>query len=126
MKKNEALLKVQDNKYYILASSTYADDRTRQLNYGDTFAIFDRRGDMRQIGKGTQGIYYQGTRFVSEMELELNDCRPILLSSNVKNENESLSIDLTNPTLEQASGKQLPEGVIHVSRSKFLQNNVCH
>lgn len=126
MKKNEALLKVQDNKYYILASSTYADDRTRQLNSGDTFAIFDRWGDMRQIGKGTQGIYYQGTRFVSEMELELNDCRPILLSSNVKNENESLSIDLTNPTLEQASGKQLPEGVIHVSRSKFLQNNVCH
>lgn len=126
MKKTEALLKFHDNKYYILASSTYADDRTRQLNSGDSFAIYDRWGDIRQIGKGTHGIYYQGTRFVSEMELEVNHCRPLLLSSNVKNENEILSIDLTNPALEPAPGRLVPEGVIHMSRSKFLQNNVCH
>lgn len=126
MKKTDALLKVHDNKYYILASSTYADDRTRQLNSGDAFAIYDRWGDIRQLGKGTHGIYYQGTRFVSEMELEVNHCRPLLLSSNVKSENEILSIDLTNPVLEQVPGCSVPEGVIHISRSKFLQNNVCH
>src|SRR5690606_40515931 len=126
MKKTDALLKVHDNKYYILASSTYADDRTRQLNSGDAFAIYDRWGDIRQLGKGTHGIYYQGTRFVSEMELEVNHCRPLLLSSNVKSENEILSIDLTNPVLENVPCCSVLVVVIHIYLSNYLQYNIYH
>src|SRR5690606_41637665 len=101
MKKTDALLKVHDNKYYILASSTSADERTRQLNSGHAFAIYARWGDIRQLGKGTHGIYYQGTRFVSEMELEANHCRPLLPSSNVTRGTDTCAIGLTNPAVAQ-------------------------
>ena len=36
MKKQDALVRLQDDKYYILASSSYADDRECVLNYEDS------------------------------------------------------------------------------------------
>jgi glycogen debranching enzyme len=126
MKKHDTLVKLHDDKYYILASSSYADDRVLTLNYGDTFGIFDRWGDIKQFGTCVQGIYHQGTRFLSDMELELNHYRPMLLSSNIKNENEMLSVDLTNPDISNDSDIVIPKGTLHISRSKFLQNGVCH
>lgn len=126
MKKQDALLRLQDDKYYILASSSYADDRESILNYEDSFGVFDRWGDVKQIGKGVQGIYHQGTRFISEMELEMNHYRPLLLSSNVKSENEILSVDLTNPDIDDGSGLVIPKGTIHIAKTKFLQNGSFH
>src|SRR5436309_7839772 len=114
MKKHDTLVKLHDDKYYILASSSYADDRVLTLNYGDTFGIFDRWGDIKQIGSGSQGIYHQGTRFISEMELELNHYRPMLLSSNVKSENEILSVDLTNTDIDDGESI-IPKGSIHIA-----------
>jgi len=125
MKKQEALLRWED-KYYIHASSSYADDHVSVLNYEDTFGIFDRWGDIRQIGSGVQGIYHQGTRFISEMELEINNYRPMLLSSNIKNENEILSVDLTNPDMEGSNNLLIPKGSIHIARTRFLQNGSYH
>lgn len=126
MKKHDTLVKLHDDKYYILASSSYADDRVLTLNNGDTFAIFDRWGDIKQLGTCSQGVYHQGTRFISDMELELNHYRPMLLSSNIKNENEMLSVDLTNPDINEDSNVVIPKGTLHISRSKFLQDGACH
>ena len=125
MKKQDALVRLHDDKYYIHASSSYADDRVCILNYEDTFGVFDRWGDIKQIGSGAQGIYHQGTRFLSDMELEINNYRPLLLSSNVKTENEILSVDLTNPDMDTEEGV-IPKGNIHIARSKFLQNGSLH
>ena len=126
MKKQETLVKLQDDKYYILASSSYADDKVCILNYEDSFGVFDRWGDIKQMGSGVQGIYHQGTRFISEMELELNHYRPLLLSSNVKSKNELLSVDLTNPDMDDGQGVIIPKGSIHIARTKFLQNGSFH
>ncbi|WP_205510586.1 amylo-alpha-1,6-glucosidase [Longitalea arenae] len=126
MKKHDTLVKLHDDKYYILASSSYADDRVLTLNYGDTFGIFDRWGDIKQFGTCVQGIYHQGTRFLSDMELELNHYRPMLLSSNIKNENEMMSVDLTNPDINDEQNMVIPKGTLHISRSKFLQDGACH
>jgi len=126
MKKQDALVRLQDDKYYILASSSYADDKVCMLNYEDSFGVFDRWGDIKQMGSGVQGIYHQGTRFISEMELELNHYRPLLLSSNIKNENEILSVDLTNPDMDNGNGIIIAKGSIHIARSKFLQNGSFH
>src|ERR1051326_9147466 len=125
MKKQDALVRLKDDKYYILASSSYADDRVCILNYEDSFGVFDRWGDVKQIGSGVQGIYHGGTRFISEMELELNHYRPLLLSSNVKSENEILSVDLTNPDIDDGESL-IPKGSIHIARTKFLQNGSLH
>ncbi len=45
-----------ENQFYILATSSFADHRTVVLKQDDTFGIFDRFGDVHQIGSGTQGI----------------------------------------------------------------------
>jgi glycogen debranching enzyme len=60
------------------------------------------------------------------MELELNHYRPLLLSSNIKNKNEILSVDLTNPDMDNGDGIIIPKGSIHIARSKFLQNGSFH
>lgn len=51
------VIRVED-QYYILATSSLADDRTRVLKYGETFAIFDRHGDMQPLEIGEQGLYH--------------------------------------------------------------------
>jgi glycogen debranching enzyme len=126
MVKDQDLVKFENDRYYILASSSYADDQTRVLNFGDTFAIFDRWGDAKQIGQGVQGIYHQGTRFISDLEFRINGYRPMLLSSNIKLENEEFSVDLTNPNIRLDNGLHLEKGVIHIGRSKFLQEGICY
>ncbi|MFT2008696.1 amylo-alpha-1,6-glucosidase [Pontibacter sp. 13R65] len=122
----EQIMQLEDNKYYISADSTYADDRVQVLNHCDTFGIFDRWGDILPIGKGTQGIYYRDTRFISRLELRLNNQRPLLLSSNIKEENEILSVDLTNSEMELDNGKVLHHGSIHIRRSQFVKDNLYH
>ncbi len=46
------------DQFYIRASSSLADDRTRVLMCGDTFAIFDRNGDIQPVGLSQQGIFH--------------------------------------------------------------------
>ena len=72
------------SQYYILATSSRADDRTRVLKSGDSFAVLDRYGDIQPLGLGEQGLYHEGTRFLSRLEVELEGKRPMLLSSQVR------------------------------------------
>ncbi len=44
-----------ENKWYVLATSSRADDRTLGLKQGETFGLFDRHGDIQHIGGGIQG-----------------------------------------------------------------------
>ena len=83
-------------QFYIQATSSRADDRTRVLKHDETFAVFDRFGDVQPVGLGEQGVYHDGTRFLSRLELRLGGRRPLLLSSTVKKENDLLTVDLTN------------------------------
>ena len=54
-----------EDQFYILASATLADERTRVLKQGDTFAVFDCYGDIQPYGRDEQGLYFDGTRFLS-------------------------------------------------------------
>ncbi len=114
-----------DDKYYISAISSYTDDRVRVLNHVDTFGVFDRWGDIQPIGKKVQGLYFEGTRFLSDFEMRINGLRPILLSSNIKEENEILSVDLTNPLFDE-NGATTNQETIHISRHKFVRDNKCY
>jgi glycogen debranching enzyme len=115
-----------ENKFYIATNSSYADNRTSIINHSDTFGVFDRWGDVNQYGEGIKGIYHQGTRYISESEFRVNGERPLLLSSSVKEENEILSVDLTNKAITGADNQLLlPNGILHIARSKFLRNGSC-
>ncbi|NJL18116.1 MAG: hypothetical protein HC938_14020 [Nitrospira sp.] len=73
-----------NDQYYILASSSLADGRTEVLKHGETFAVFDRYGDIHQVLSGPQGLYHEGTRFLSRFELSLWTQRLMMLSASVK------------------------------------------
>lgn len=113
------------NRFYILSTSSRIDDRTKVLKSNDTFAVFDRFGDIETIGSGGLGIYYRDTRFVSRLGLRLEGSRPFLLSSAVDDENWMLWVDLMNPDIRTGNGKWIPRGTVHISRARVLGNESC-
>ncbi|MEX2336003.1 MAG: glycogen debranching N-terminal domain-containing protein, partial [Fulvivirga sp.] len=116
----------EDDKYYISADSTYADDRIQVLNHSDTFGIFDRWGNILPIGKAIRGIYHNDTRYINKMEMKMNGHLPTLLSSAIKEKNEMLSVDLTNPEMTLDNGETLHHGSIHIRRSQFIRTSAFH
>ena len=62
-----------DEQYYVLASSSRVDDRTRVLKQGETMALMDRFGDMAPIGLGELGIFHRGCRHLSQHALSMDD-----------------------------------------------------
>ncbi len=109
-----------EDKWYVLATSSRADDRTRVLKHGETFGVFDRLGDVHHLGVAEQGVYHEGARFLSELGLTVNGERPLLLNSTVRTDNSLLQVNLTNPDLLQQGRRRVPTGTVHIARSKFL------
>jgi glycogen debranching enzyme len=122
----EEAIRVGD-RWYVLATSSREGDPIRVLKHGESFALFDRHGDMPRAGSGEHGLFHQGTRFLSRYELRLNGQRPLLLHSSVRHDNSMLAVDATNPDLHDADGKLATvKGIVHVSRSWVLWNAACH
>ncbi len=117
------VIQVED-QWYVLATSSRTDDRTQVLRHGETFALFDRYGDIQHIGIGEQGLYHRGTRFLSRLELMVNNRRPMLLNSTVKQDNSLLTVDLTNPDLYRGGRLLMGKGTLQISRSKLLWKGV--
>ena len=111
-------------RWYVAATSSRADDRTRVLKHGETFGVFDRHGDIQHIGIGEQGIYHEGTRFLSRFELSINERRPMLLNSTVKEDNTLLTVDLTTPDLYADGRLVLPKDTLHIFRRKLIWKGV--
>src|ERR1700739_449428 len=119
------IIRVKD-QFYILATSSRIDNRTCVLKHGETFAVFDRYGDIEPVGLGELGIYHEGTRFLSRLALRLDKDHPLILSSTVKENNALLTIDFTNPDVYVGGRVVIPRGTLHIFRSKFLWKGVCY
>jgi hypothetical protein len=78
-----------ENEYYVRATSALADDRTRVLKSGKTFAVFNRYGDIEALGPLRFGLFYAETRHLSHLTLRINERQPMLLSSTVREDNSS-------------------------------------
>jgi glycogen debranching enzyme len=115
-----------NKQFYILAESSLADDRAFVLKSGDTFALFDHYGDIRPYGLGEQGIFHEGTRFLSLADLRIDNKRPLFLSSNANRGGAILDIDLSNTDLLGRDEAPIPRGTIHIARSKFLWQGICY
>ena len=111
---------------HILAAAGSAGERTRVLKHGDTFAVFDRYGDIEPGGLGEEGLYHEGTRFLSCLRMELEVGRPFFLGSTICDDNDQLSVNLTNPTLIRDGRVRLPLGSLHLALKKFLWRGVCY
>jgi glycogen debranching enzyme len=119
------VIRIRD-EFYILAASSLADDRTRVLKQADTFGVFDRYGDIQPTGLGEQGLYHEGTRFLSRLEVRLEGQRPLLLSSTLREDNVLLTVDLTNPDVSLDGRVALLRDTLHLFRSKLLWQGCCY
>ena len=115
----QEVISVSEN-LYVLSTSQRIDDRVRVLKSGDTFAVFDRFGDIERFGRGELGLYHRDTRFLSIFTLAFAKVRPLLLSSSVTEDNALLAVDLTNPDLLRGDEVVIPRGTVHIFRSKTL------
>src|SRR6266403_1108350 len=119
------VIRIRD-EFYIRSSSHRIDVRTRVLKQADTFAVFDRFGDIEPFGTGELGVYYQDTRFLCRLTLMLGKDRPLLLSSTIRDDNAVLAVDATNADVWRNGEIVIPQGTLHVFRSKILWEKTCH
>lgn len=113
-------------QHYVLATSQLADESDRVLKCGDTFAVFNRWGDVYPIGAGEEGLFHKGTRFLSRLEVKLGSGQSLLLlSSRVQDDNSSFIIDLTNPDIVVDGQLEVERGTLHISRNKQLDDGAC-
>jgi len=117
---------VKPTQFYIATKSPPADERNRVLKYGKMFAVFDRFGDIERVGLGEEGIFSEGTRFLSELALYIGNQRPLLLSSTVREDNSLFTADLTNVDITRDGHVLIPRGTVHVTRSKTLWRGACY
>lgn len=111
---------------HILANAERTAERLRSLKHGDTFAVFDHYGDIRPTNTGEEGLYYDGTRFLSCLTLDLDGLRPLLLGSTVRDDNDQLIVTLTNPDMFAGGQLHLAANSLHISRRTFLLDEVCY
>src|SRR5690606_4434970 len=121
--KHEDLLESLDDKFHISADAVNSDERNHILNHSNTFGVFDRCGNIFPRGQMVQGIYHEGTRYINELVLTINGQKPLLLSSTIKEDNDILSVDLTNPHLADCG---LIENTVHISRHQFIRENAFY
>jgi glycogen debranching enzyme len=111
-----------EEQFAIVSESERASAPHRTLKHGDTFGVFDLHGDIAAAGMGEQGLYHAGTRFLSRFELLLGMRRPLLLGSNISDDNTTLAVDLTNPDIVRDERVALARGALHMFRSRLLWN----
>ncbi len=105
--------------FYIPATGPTTRPR-RTLKYGDTFIVIDSHGDIGASSGGPDGLFHADTRFLSRFEFLLNGMQPLLLGSNVRDDNSMLSIDLTNPDIFENGQIVLPKDMLHIVRTIFI------
>lgn len=115
-----------DDQWYVAADSHRADSRTQALKHGDTFAVFDRLGEIGLTGLGEQGLYDLGTRFLSKWELLIDGRRPMLLNSTMKEDNSVLVVEFTTPDIHLGDETLLAKGNLHVYRSLVVQDGTLY
>src|SRR3954447_14420652 len=105
--------------FYIPATGSATRPR-RALKYDDTFVVLDSHGDIGASAGGPDGLFHRDTRFVSQLELLLNGMQPLLLGSNLRDDNMSFTADLTNPDIYFDNHLILPKDTLHIVRTVFL------
>ncbi|MDF1586153.1 amylo-alpha-1,6-glucosidase [Marinimicrococcus flavescens] len=87
------------------------------LKHGDTFLVADAFGD---IGGEGDGLFRDDTRVLSRFALTLGGHLPSLLGARISQDNVFFTCNLTNRPLPPLGGAPVPEGVLHIERTRFL------
>src|SRR6202050_3687236 len=114
-----------EGQFYITV--TQAAGRTpRTLKYGDTFVLLDSRGDIAAKSGRSAGLFHLDTRYLSRLELFVGGAPPLLLGSNLRDDNSALVVDLTNPDLISDQRIVLEKDSMHILRTVFLWRDTAY
>jgi glycogen debranching enzyme len=114
-----------EGPFYIAATQT-AGRPLRTLKYGDTFAVLDSRGDIAAASGRSAGLFHLDTRYLSRLEVLVNGTPPLLLGSNLRDDNSALSVDLTNPDIVTDDRIVLEKDSVHILRTTFLWRGTAY
>lgn len=120
------LAEITNKDLYLQALSSVTQDTTYVLKYEDSFAIIDRRGNIRPLGVENHGVFCDGTRFLSRLVMNVDGKLPVLLSSEMNDAADLLIVNLTNPVLQANTSQQIIHDTIHFQQRIFLWNNTLY
>jgi glycogen debranching enzyme len=111
--------RLSEASFYIPATEPTTRLR-RTMKRDDCFLVFDSHGDIGASPGGPDGLFNFDTRYLSHFELLINGVQPLLLGSNLSDDNCVLSVDLTNPDIYYDKRVVLQKNLVHVARTVFV------
>jgi glycogen debranching enzyme len=116
---------VSESPFYIPMTGPAARPR-RSLKHDDTFIVLDSHGDIGASAGGPDGLFNADTRYLARLELVLDDVQPLLLGSNLRDDNSALTVDLTNPDIYRDGRIVLKKDMLHIVRTIFLWRGTAY
>src|SRR4029078_12309530 len=116
---------IPEATFYIPATGPVTRPR-RSLKDDDTFVVLDSHGDIGASAGGTDGLVNSDTRYVARLEPLLDDLKPLLLGSNLRDDNSVLTVDLTNPDIYRDDRIVLQKDMLHIVRTIFLWRGTAY
>jgi glycogen debranching enzyme len=116
---------VQESPFYIPMTGPAARPR-RSLKHDDTFIVLDSHGDIGASAGGPDGLFNADTRYLARLEMVLDDVQPLLLGSNLRDDNSALTVDLSNPDIFRNGRILLHKDVLHIVRTIFLWRGTAY
>ena len=116
---------VAESPFYIPMTGPAARPR-RSLKHDDTFIVLDSHGDIGASAGGPDGLFNADTRYLARLELVLDEVQPLLLGSNLRDDNSALTVDLTNPDVYRQGRIVLHKDMLHIVRTIFLWRGTAY
>src|SRR6202171_6535362 len=116
---------VSESPFYIPMTGPAARPR-RALKHDDTFVVLDSHGDIGASAGGPDGLFNADTRYLARLELVLDGVQPLLLGSNLRDDNSALTVDLTNPDVYRNERIVLQKDMLHIVRTIFLWRGTAY
>src|SRR5580698_1916009 len=120
-----AIETIAESPFYIPMTGPAARPR-RSLKHDDTFIVLDSHGDIGASAGGPDGLFNADTRYLARLELVLDDVQPLLLGSNLRDDNSALTVDLTNPDIYRNGRIVLQKDILHIVRTIFLWRGTAY
>ncbi|TWF47848.1 amylo-alpha-1,6-glucosidase [Neorhizobium alkalisoli] len=111
-------------RYDLVVETSLVGESLQNLKDGDSFVVLNSHGDIGSTNTA-EGLFYRDTRFLSKLELRFQGRKLLLLNSSSYDDKAALSVDLTNPEIQDDLGT-LPRETIFLQRTKFLFKGVFY
>src|SRR5437879_11549915 len=121
----EAAEHVAESSFYIPMTGPATRPR-RSLKHDDTFIVLDSHGDIGASAGGPDGLFNADTRYLARLEMVLDEVQPLLLGSNLRDDNSALTVDLTNPDVYRGGRIVLQKDMLHIVRTIFLWRGTAY